>query len=188
MLVLDDIHAADSASLLLLRFLARDVHGSRMLVVGTFRDVDMTRSADGVELLGDLIRDAELLNLQGLSSAETRDLVTILSGAIRSAEKVTAIQEVTEGNPLFVREIVRLLGSRDELQRPGGLTVPIPDSVRAVIQQRLVPLSADAVQMLAAASVVGRDFDLSLVGVASDLSTNGLLGGLSEAVTDSRTP
>ena len=182
MLVLDDIHAADSASLLLLRFLARDVRGSRMLVVGTFRDVDMTRSADGVELLGDLIRDAELLNLQGLSSAETRDLVTILSRAVRSAEKVTAIQEVTEGNPLFVREIVRLLGSRDELQRPGGLTVPIPDSVRAVIQQRLVPLSADAVQMLAAASVVGRDFDLSLVGVASDLSTNGLLGGLSEAV------
>jgi tetratricopeptide (TPR) repeat protein len=182
MLVLDDIHAADPATLLLLRFLARDIHSSRMLVVATFRDVDMARSPDGVELLGDLIRDAELLNLRGLSADEIRDLVITLSGAVPSKEKLTAIHETTEGNPLFVREVVRLLAAADELQRPGELTVPIPDSVRAVIQQRLTPLSANAVQMLTAAAVVGRDFDLPLVDLSSDLSTDDLLGGLSEAV------
>jgi predicted ATPase len=182
MLVLDDIHAADPATLLLLRFLARDVHGSRMLIVATFRDVEMARSPDGVELLGDLIREAELLNLQGLSPGETRDLVNALSGAVPPEEKLAAIQETTEGNPLFVREVVRLLAAAHELQRPGELRVPIPDSVRAVIQQRLIPLSADAVQMLTAAAVVGRDFDLPLVDLSCDLPTDSLLGGLSEGV------
>jgi tetratricopeptide (TPR) repeat protein len=182
LLVLDDLHAADPASFLLLRFLARGFHGCRLLMVATFRDVDLNRSPEGVEVFGDLIREGELLSLEGLSGDEIRDLITRLSGAVPREEKVTAIEAATEGNPLFVREVVRLLASRDELQHPGQLTLPIPESVRAVIQRRLVPLSVDAVQMLAAAAVVGRDFDLSVVGHACDLPTDGLLGGLSEAM------
>jgi hypothetical protein len=73
--------------------------------------------------------------------------------------RVAAVRETTEGNPLFVREVVRLLAA---LEWPGQ-AVPIPGTIRAVIGRRLAPLSPDAVQVLSAAVVVGRDFDLELV-------------------------
>jgi tetratricopeptide (TPR) repeat protein len=94
---------------------------------------------------------------------------------------VAAIYEATEGNPLFVREVVRLLAAEATLERPGRVGVPIPGSVRAVIQRRLAPLSADAVQALSAAAVVGREFDLSLVGPVGELPVERVLGSLSEA-------
>jgi eukaryotic-like serine/threonine-protein kinase len=182
LLVLDDLQAADSSTLLLLRFLARDVRACRLLVVGTCRDVDAVRPAEAAGAFGELVREGDLLRLGGLGRGEVADLITELSGIMADAEKVAAICEATEGNPLFVREVVRLVASASELDRPGRVRVPIPEGVRAVIRQRLVPLSADAVQVLSAAAVVGRDFELFLIGHASDLPLDRVLSGLSEAV------
>ncbi len=77
---------------------------------------------------------------------------------------------------------MRLLASEATIEHPGRLGVPIPRSVRAVIQRRLAPLSADTVQVLSAAAVVGREFDLSLVAPACELPVEHVLGSLSEAV------
>src|SRR4030095_12158090 len=96
--------------------------------------------------------------------------------------QVAAVHERTEGNPLFVREVVRLLATEATLERPGGGGVPIPGSVRAVIGRRLAPLSACPVQVLSAAAVVGREFDLSLLRPACELPVERVLAGLSEAV------
>lgn len=182
LLVLDDLQAADSSALLLLRFLARDIRACRLLVVGTCRDMDATGPVEAADAFGELVREGDLLRLGGLDREAVADLITELSGIVADGEKVAAICEATEGNPLFVREVVRLVASAGELARPGRVRVPIPEGVRAVIRQRLVPLSADAVQVLSAAAVVGRDFELSLLGAASDLPLDRLLSGLSDAV------
>jgi hypothetical protein len=183
LLILDDLHAADDASLLLLQFLARDLRSARLLVVGIYREVEAARQPGVGAAVGDLVREGQLINLQGLDAEAVRDLIERLSGVAPSAAEVAAIHQATEGNPLFVREVVRLLASQGTLGRPGRGGVPIPGSVRALIGRRLALLSADAVQVVSAAAVVGREFDLSLVGAAGDLPVDRVLDSLSEAVT-----
>jgi tetratricopeptide (TPR) repeat protein len=182
LLVLEDLQAADASSLLLLEFLARDLRGGRLLVVGTYRNL----TADRVQGVGDavsqLVREGHLLGLRGLDRDAVGDLVEALAGVAPSAAMVAAVHEATEGNPLFVRETVRLLASDGRLQDPGHLQVPLSGSVRTVIGRRLAPLSADAVLVLSVAAVTGREFDLSLVGPACELPMERVLAGLSEAV------
>jgi predicted ATPase len=180
LLVLDDLHAADDPSMLLLRFLARDLRGARLLVVGTCRVV--AAGPTGIaEAVAELVREGQPLGLQGLDRDDVGKLIQALSGVTPSPARVAAVHETTEGNPLFVREAVRLLAAQGALERPGR-EVPIPGSIRAVIQRRLAPLSADAVQVLSAAAVVGREFDVALVGPACELPAERVLGALSEAV------
>jgi AAA ATPase domain len=182
LLVLDDLHAADDASLLLLRFLARDLRAARLLVVGIYRDVEAARRPGIADAVADLVREGQLVSLRGLDRDAVRDLIERLSGAAPSEAKVAAMHEATDGNPLFIREAVRLLASQGTMEHPGWGGVPIPGSVRALIGRRLALLSADAVQVLSAAAVVGRELDLPLVTAAADLSAERVLDALSEAV------
>jgi predicted ATPase len=181
LLVFDDLHAADEPSLLLLQFLVRDLRSARLLVVGTFRDPVGERPPGIGGAVGELVREGQLVNLRGLGRDEVRGLMEMLSGVVASQAQVAAVHERTEGNPLFVREVVRLLATQAAPERPGQ-AVPIPDTIRAVIGRRLAPLSADAVQVLSAAAVVGREFDLSLVEPACELPVERILDALSEAV------
>jgi len=66
LLILDDLHAADDASLLLLQFLARDLRSARLLVVGIYREVEAARQPGVGTAVGDLVREGQLINLQGL--------------------------------------------------------------------------------------------------------------------------
>jgi hypothetical protein len=68
---------------------------------------------------------------------------------LASQPQVAAVHETTKGDPLFVREVVRLLAALEWL----GQAVPIPGTIRAVIDRQLVPLSSDAVQVLSAAAI-----------------------------------
>jgi AAA ATPase domain len=181
-LVLEDLQAADDASLLLLEFLVKDARGARLLVVGTYRNVTADRMHGIGDAMGQLVREGHLLSLGGLDRREVRELIEALSGVAASAAMVAAVHEATEGNPLFVRETVRLLAADLTLEDPGRLRVPLSGSVRTVIGRRLAPLSADAVLVLTAAAVVGREFDLSLVEAACELPVERVVGGLSEAV------
>jgi tetratricopeptide (TPR) repeat protein len=181
LLVLDDLHAADEPSLLLLEFLARDLHRARLLVVGTWREAGAAGPPGGRVAVGELAREGRLLPLRGLGRDEVGDLIRQLSGAAPTAATVAAVHTATEGNPLFVREVVRLLAA-GAAPAPGPAGVPIPGTVRAVIRRRLAPLSADALGVLAAAAVVGRDFDLALLAPACRLPADRVLEGLSQAV------
>ena len=184
LVVLDDLHTADHPSILLLQFLAGDLRGSHLLVVGTYRDLGTARPPDRSQAVRQLVREGQLISLRGLGRDEVKELIERFSGVAASQATVAAIHEATEGNPLFIRETVRLLATEHRLERPGRLSVPVPGSVRAVIiQQRLAPLSADALQVLSAAAVVGREFDLALVRPVCELPVERVLGGLSEAVT-----
>jgi hypothetical protein len=110
LLILDDLHAADPA-LLLLRFVARDLRGNPLLVIVTYRDSDAERRADVSEALGELVREGPGIRLRGLGRVEVRQFVESLMGTAASEDDLSRISEATGGNPLFIRELVRLTGT-----------------------------------------------------------------------------
>ncbi len=179
LLVLDDLHAADPASLLLLRFVAGDLRGARVLLVATYRDVEVQQRVEVAEALGELVREGLGIRLGGFDRAEVRQFVQSLTGTAASQDDLTRIYDATAGNPLFIRELVRLVGSSPASGRRGHPT--IPEGVRAVIHQRLALLDPDAVQVLSVAAVVGQDFDAPLIEQVSGPSPPHVLQSLAQA-------
>ena len=179
-LALDDLHAADAPSLLLLRFLARELCSTRMLLLGAYRDVDPIPGRPLTEMLAEVAREpvTRRLSLGGLSEGDVAEYVELTAPAIASAQLVTALSEETEGNPLFVGEIVRLLSV--EGVRSEGLF--IPQSVRDVIARRLTHLSEECNRVLVLASVLGREFALAALGRLAGVSDDELLDTLDEAM------
>src|SRR5262249_42148404 len=106
-LVLDDLHWADEPSLELLHLLARDVVTAPILAIGTYRDTDVDRDDARARILGRLAREGASSVLQGFGADDVRALVMHTSGVAPSASLVAAVLERTDGNPLFVGEIVR---------------------------------------------------------------------------------
>ena len=199
-LVLDDLHWADTPSLLLLQFVARELGGGRLLLVGTYRDVELSRQHPLAETLGELTRERlfQRVLLRGLGQQDVGRFIEMVSGFTPPHGLVDAVYRQTEGNPLFVTEVVRLLVQEGELSadegRHGSRTatttteqeswsVRIPEGVREVVGRRLNRLSQRCNETLTIASVVGREFSLpQLGGLIDDLSQDRLLEVLEEAM------
>jgi DNA-binding SARP family transcriptional activator len=185
-LMLDDLHAADEPSLLLLRFLAQELGSTRVLVVAAYRDIDPIPGKPLTEMLATVIREpfVRRLKLAGLSESEVAEYVGAAAPEIASAERVAVLHTETGGNPLFVGEIVQLLaveGVRSE--SAGEVNLAIPQTVRDVIARRLGHLSQDCNRILVLASIIGREFDLGTLARMGDVSENELLDQLDEAMT-----
>jgi predicted ATPase len=116
-LVLDDLHCADAPSLLLLRFLAREVGDSRLLVVGTYRDSEIAALHPLAATLGELVRQSHFraLFLKGLELESVRRLIEATAGGLPSIDLVGRVEQQAGGNPLFIGEIVRLLVAEGRL-------------------------------------------------------------------------
>jgi tetratricopeptide (TPR) repeat protein len=173
-LVLDDLHAADDASLLLLRFLARDIGSSRLLVLGAHRDVDPVPAGRLAQMLAEIAREPVVtrLSLGGLSESEVAELVELTASGMTSA--AAALHERTDGNPLFLGEIVRLLSVESELA--------IPPSARDAIARRLGYVSEECGRLLVLAAVLGREFALDVLARLGGVSDDQLLDTLDEAI------
>jgi hypothetical protein len=179
-LILDDLHAADHASLLLLNFLARDLHDAALLVLGTYREIEAHSEPERARILTAVGRAGLRLPLAGWGEDEIARFVSQRAGTPPAAPLIGALQRVTEGNPFFVDEIVRLL-----LADGGGTlaAVPslrIPGSIRATIRERLRPLDQVLIDVLGAAAVCGREFDLALLRESCAVDGEWLLSGLGE--------
>jgi len=181
--VLDDLHAADEPSLLLLQFLVRDLGDSRLLIVGAYRDVDPSPTDPLTAVITELVREpvSKSLALGGLGERDVARFIELVAGEAPSDEMVDAIQEEAEGNPLFVGEIVRLLATEGGLDR-GRPRLRVPQSVRDVIARRLRHLSDDCNHVLVLASVLGREFGLQTLARAASISYDELLDRLDEAM------
>jgi DNA-binding SARP family transcriptional activator len=181
-LILDDLHAADTPSLLLLQFVARELGSMRVLLVGACRDVDPTPKEPLTLLLGALASEpvAHRISLRGFSRDEVAEYVELAAAEIASPTLASALHDETEGNPLFVGETVRLLAAE------GGTGVEpalvIPQTVRDVIARRLARLSDECNRVLVLASILGREFELVGLAGVSGVSEEELLETLDEAM------
>ncbi|MEA2480833.1 MAG: hypothetical protein QOJ07_2755, partial [Thermoleophilaceae bacterium] len=160
MIVLDDVHTADRPSLLFLRFLARTLHDRRLLIVATLREAES--SAHG-ELFDELARDGGRLPLRGLGDDEVARLAAAHAGRRPPAAFARELRRVTDGNPFFVVETVRLRVAEAPAD-PFALPVALPAHALAAVRRRLDPLPAGARDLLAVAAVAGREFDAAVVG------------------------
>ena len=182
-LVLEDLHWADRSSLLLLEFLAKEMGKSRLLVIGTFRDAELTARHQLSQALGNLVREQHFRRIQlgGLTQQEVAQYVEANSGVMIQGGAAELVHRRTEGNPLFVGEIVRLLRPA-EMTEDQAWAETIPEGVRDVIGRRLSRLSEPCVQALRTASVIGRNFEFKLLNaLISDISEDGLLEAIDEA-------
>ncbi len=196
-LVLDDLQWADKGSLLLLRHLAGSDVPMRLLVLGTYRDSELTIAHPLVETLGALRRlDGELrVELDGLDDVEVMALMEAAAGhdldddAVRLAH---AIYRETDGNPFFVNEVLRNLVETGAIRRndqgrweaEATLDVTaLPDSVREVIGARVLRLGREAGRVLSVAAIIGRDFDLDLLAAATGHDEDDLVDILDHAAT-----
>jgi DNA-binding SARP family transcriptional activator len=162
-LILDDLHAADTPSLLLLQFLARELGPMHVLLVAAMRDVDPLPAAPLTAMLAEVAREpvTRRVSLTGLAEDEVAEYVRLTAAQIASPELTSALYGETEGNPLFVCETVRLLALEGLPPQASGMPgLAIPPTISDVISRRLAHLSPGCNQMLVQASVLGREFAL----------------------------
>src|SRR5581483_991278 len=185
LVVLEDVHWADPASLHLARFLGREVGEHRVVLVVTYRDTEVGAHDRLATPLADLAADAQLLQLEGLDEAATARLLAHAAGFEVPDVLAAAVHAQTGGNPLFATEVARMLAHEGRLGAPDEPTpepVPLPATVRHVLARRLQRLSRPTADVLARASVLGGDLDPAVLERgAGALGRDALLGALDEA-------
>ena len=193
LLILEDLHWADRGTLDLLVHLARNMLGARLLVIGTYRDVEVDRAHPLSATLAELRRVGELhrVLLRGLTVDEVHRMIKIIGGQEISWAFAEAIHRQTEGNPLFIQEVLRYVVEEGMVTRQGGrwqqtgdtpLEMSIPEGLRDVIGRRLSRLGPEANRLLSIAAVIGRDFGLDTLRRISGLEEEPLMQALEEAL------
>jgi ActR/RegA family two-component response regulator/tetratricopeptide (TPR) repeat protein len=183
--VFDDLHQADGDSLRLLRFLAPEIADAHILIVGAYRDAELVA---GVRAELGRIADHPVASAVRLGAFDETDVWRYIADAtdVRPAKTlVRAIVAKTEGNPLFVAEVVSLLAADGRLgddPGDGEVKLAIPETRRQAIADRLARLSEPCRLLLGAAAVVGTDFDAELLGQATGVDRPGVRAALDEAV------
>ncbi len=166
--LIDDLHWADAASLDLLLHLARHTAGNRILLLGTYRDVEVNRQHPLEGALRDLQREdlVERIAVRRLEQSSTAALMAASMGEEQvSDEFATLIFHRTEGNPFFVQQVMRMLVERGDIYQEGDHwgrkaveEIDVPESIRSVVGQRLSRLADETQELLREASVLGQTF------------------------------
>lgn len=175
-IVLDDIHAADIGSLMLLRFLARDLSRTRILIVATYRELDASLSSERSSALASLANEGRMIRLQRLARVDIEAIVKASGLVLDDENSISALYEATEGNPFFLHETLRLLAVERGSPRARVATgIPVPDSVRETIERKLTPVSAHSREILEIAALIGKEFDVRMVAQVSVMDLAGVL-------------
>jgi AAA ATPase domain len=169
-LVLDDLHVSDPSSLALLHFVARNLRGMRALIVGAYRPEEARLSVEVGRVLGDVAREGTYLPLVPLGREQIGELVARSSGRAADPALVEAIARTTEGNPLFVDELLHLLVQRGDFASGAGAPLPVPETIREVIRRRSGRLPSGTRELLGVASVIGRDFSVATLAALAERS------------------
>lgn len=189
LLVLDDLHAADVPSLLLLQFIAGEIAGARLLIIGTYRDIEVSPGHPLSSVLLELTRQpaTHRLQLHGFEQADVSRLIESITGTSPAPQVTAAIHAGTAGNPLFVGELVRLLASEGRLDEPideAEVRLSIPRGVRDVLAKRLALVSDASRRALGYGAVLGREFSINTVAQASEQTASEVMDRLDEAIAE----
>ncbi|MGA4728109.1 ATP-binding protein [Micromonospora taraxaci] len=175
--VLDDLHAADAETLLLLNSVTELTTGA-VLFVAAMRPTDnRERLADTMAVLAR--RSPHRIQLGGLTTAEVERLLGALARTTLDSDTVAALTERTGGNPFYVRESARLLAAEGTLVA----TSDVPEGVRDVLRRRLARLPSSAVSVLRLAATLGREADLPTLVDAADVDEASTLEAVEVGLT-----
>ena len=185
LIILDDLHAADATTLMMLVAFAREIRDARIALIGTYREAAIQQSSERAELLALAEREGTRLPLRGLGEEAISQLVEQAAGVQPPAALVALLSQKTDGNPFFLGEILRSMAAQGQLAK--GLTrVPrqlrIPEGVRESIIRNCAPLGDNARRILTIAAVIGREFDLACLACASETPRDTLADLLDRAI------
>jgi DNA-binding SARP family transcriptional activator/predicted ATPase len=192
LLVLDDLQWCDRDTLEWLHFLLRSEPSARVFVTGTVRPDEVDRGHPMGGLSAGLADSGQLttITLGPLEPAATSSLAALVAGRHLTPEQVQEVHRESEGNPLFVVEMVRAgLPARPTPGSPAAPPDPVtwapaprhlPPRMQAVIAGRLVRLSEAARDLASLAAVIGRAFTFDVVRAGSGLEDDGLVAALDE--------
>ena len=191
LLILDDLHWADDATLLLLQHIAQQLREVPVLILGTYRDVELDVGRPLARALEGLLRQrlAHRIALRRLPQDGVAAMLRALSGQEPPAPLVQAVYAETEGNPFFVEEVFQHLAEEGKLFDAQGRLRPdlevgeleVPEGVRLVIGRRLERVCEDCQRVLTAAAVIGRGFSFELLDALGEVQTDALLDAVDEA-------
>jgi DNA-binding CsgD family transcriptional regulator/tetratricopeptide (TPR) repeat protein len=181
-LVLEDIHLADPTSRDLLLYIAQRISRLPLVLVATYRTDEIHPGHPVHRLVACLARDrlAVQIHLEPLSCDEVRSLLAALLSAPPDADFAAAVYDRTEGNPLFIEELLTVLLESCSEQllnvHPTDLRdVPLPATLHEMVLERCAPLGEDALQVLGVASVFGRSFRFDMLSAVLEWSETRLL-------------
>jgi DNA-binding winged helix-turn-helix (wHTH) protein/tetratricopeptide (TPR) repeat protein len=174
LILLDDLHAADDASVQLVRFLMPDLGELGLMLVGTYRGLECA-SKGSLSALAESCSDS-ILHLRGLTPADVSELLTRKLGQPVPGRLAAALHNVSAGNPLLLSELCSRLG--DDVLAPKGarfdaeMPLPelahladfaLPERIASAVQKHLEQLPEATRTALAAASALGREFSPPLL-------------------------
>ncbi len=170
--VLDDLHWATESTVQLLRHLVAHTRDAPVLLIATYRAEEVTVGHPLHGLLAEL-GSSERVRRVALSALSETDVVEMITANVPGAGRTEALEFArrvsgeSAGSPFFISELLHHLSATGELQRilrDGDYSkLPIPESVKEVVGQRLARLSDGARELLAMASIIGLTFDIELI-------------------------
>jgi DNA-binding NarL/FixJ family response regulator len=171
-IVVEDLHWADSSTRDLISFLARNIHAARMLLIVTYRADDLHRRHPLKSLIAELERsDASWLRLTGLARQDVTELVARAPGAA-TVQDVSLLLDRTGGNPFFIEELLAAPAS----------AISLPEGLRELLLARLHDLPDPVLAVLRPASVLGHGFTEDLLGAVAGLPLPEIEDALRHAV------
>lgn len=192
-IVIEDLQAADVSSLLLLEFVGNQIAEAAILIIATYRDVELSPDHPLTAILGQLRRSpaAAEMALGGLDASEVTRFLEATAGSRAASRLSGALHRRTSGNPLFLSEAVRLITAGDSDGSLAMERVAIPAEIRAVLQRRLDDLSVACKDLLETLSVLGDEFDVEVAARFAEMTVDDLLEQIGEAtaaglIVDSR--
>ncbi|MEA2680894.1 MAG: hypothetical protein QOK03_2616, partial [Candidatus Binataceae bacterium] len=185
LIVLDDLHAADAASLQLLRFVAHSLRGSSILLIGTYRDVEIKTAPQLGAILAEISRDAHTIKLHGLDRKDVGEFVRASGGRGLGEEALEVLYRTTGGNPFFLNETLRLVLAEQNLANisPESIKkIVIPDTVRAAIRRRIELVPAAVQDALRIGAAIGVEFEFALLQRVIEAETASLLDTVGKGI------
>jgi len=192
MVILDDLHWSDPSSLQLLHYLARHVDDLPLLIVGTYRDVELDMAHPLRDLMSTLSRLPiyHQISLRRLDKDQVGQMLEEMWQQEVPEEWVTAIYERAGGNPFYIKEVTKTLVDEGVVTFEDGVwhfskvvKLKLPQKIRDVVLRRVKRVSGPTQELLHQAAVLGQQFNFSDLLATSNQSEDGLLVSLDEAMS-----
>jgi DNA-binding SARP family transcriptional activator len=186
LLVVDDLHRADQPTLLLLRHVLRSIDDARFGIIGIYNDTEVPQDHRLRSMLADIrsVHPVDTVHLQGLSRSAVQELTERWPEV--PSDVVPQLCQLTDGNPLFLDELLRQLRYRGD-EHGGEGDAPVPpnlnptEAICELVARRVSRLPEDVIYLLQAAAVAGNQCEAGIVAVAAGLTPDQRLDAFDRA-------